>query len=42
LPPNIQYNVSELVEDTSTEEEKDEGWDIADYILRIWRERYYE
>jgi len=39
LPKNIHYNVSELVEGKSTEEEKDEGWDVADYILRIYLNR---
>ncbi len=39
LPTNIQYLISDLVEKKATVEEKREGWDIADYILRIWRER---
>ncbi len=39
LPKNIQYHMSELVEEKSTEKEKEEGWDIADYILRIYLER---
>ncbi|MCC8358378.1 DUF6371 domain-containing protein [Salinimicrobium sediminilitoris] len=36
LPKNIQYLISDLVEKKATSEEKQEGWDIADYILRIW------
>jgi len=39
LPPNIHYHISELVEEKSSEEEKDEGWDIADYILKIYLSR---
>ncbi len=39
LPPNIQYLISDLVEKKSTAEEKRDGWDIADYILRIWTSR---
>ena len=39
LPTNIQYLISDLVEKKATAEEKNEGWDIADYILRIWREK---
>src|SRR5690606_13827994 len=40
LPKNIHYHMSELVEEKSTDEEKEEGWDIADYILRIYLERH--
>jgi hypothetical protein len=36
LPKNIQFHMSELVEEKSSAEEKDEGWDIADYILKIY------
>ena len=39
LPPNVFYSISELVEEKSTAEEKDEGWDIADYILKIYLNR---
>lgn len=39
LPNNIEYFISDLVENKATAEEKREGWDIADYILRIWREK---
>ena len=39
LPPNVFYSISELVEEKSTAEEKDEGWDIADYILKIYLSR---
>lgn len=39
LPSNIQYMISDLVEKKATSEEKREGWDVADYILRIWKER---
>jgi len=42
LPKNIQYHMSELVEEKSTEKEKEEGWDIADYILRIYLDRQKE
>lgn len=42
LPKNIQYHISELVEEKSTAEEKDSGWDIADYILKIYRKRKKE
>jgi len=30
----VFYSISELVEEKSTAEEKDEGWDIVDYILK--------
>lgn len=39
LPKNIQYIISDLVEKKATPEEKREGWDIADYVLRIWEEK---
>jgi hypothetical protein len=39
LPTNVFYSISELVEEKSTSEEKDEGWDIADYILKIYLNR---
>lgn len=39
LPRNVHYMISELVEEKSTGEEKEEGWDIADYILRIYMDR---
>lgn len=39
LPNNIEYFISDLVENKATAEEKREGCDIADYILRIWREK---
>ncbi len=39
LPPNIHYHISELVEEKSSAEEKNDGWDIADYILRIYLNR---
>lgn len=40
LPSNIHYMIFDMVEEKSTEEEKEEGWDIAVYILRIWRGRF--
>ena len=39
LPSDIHYLISDLVEKKASSEEKLEGWDIADYILRIWREK---
>lgn len=39
LPKNIQYHMSELVEEKSTDSEKAEGWDIADYILKVYLDR---
>ena len=39
LPPNVHYSISELVEEKSTDEEKDDGLDIGDYILPIWLSR---
>lgn len=36
LPTNIQYLISDLVENQSTAEEKREGWDIADYLIGIY------
>jgi len=35
----VHYSISELVEEKSTEEEKDDGLDIADYILKIYLSR---
>lgn len=40
LPPNVQYLISDLVEKKSTPDEKREGWDIADYILRIYAKKH--
>lgn len=39
LPKNIKFNISELVEKSATPYEKEDGFDLADYILRIWNER---
>ena len=38
LQSNIKYFISDLVDKKATAEEKNEGWDIAEYyVLRIWR-----
>ena len=39
LPKNIHYQVSDLVEKKSTADEKLQGCDIADYLLRIYLEK---
>lgn len=39
LPATIEYLISDLVERKSTAEEKQEGRDIADYIIEIWRRK---
>lgn len=39
LPTNVHYSISVLVEEKSTAEEKEEGWDIADYLIPIYREK---
>lgn len=39
LPKNIHFMISDLVKNKATDEEKEEGLDIADYILPIWLER---
>lgn len=39
LPKNIHFMISDLVKNKSTDLEKEEGWDIADYILPIWVNR---
>ncbi|WZL88277.1 DUF6371 domain-containing protein [Salinimicrobium sp. 3283s] len=36
LPKNIQYFISDLVEKKATAQEKREGWDVADYIIKIY------
>ncbi len=36
LPKNIQFMISDLVKKKSSKKEKEEGWDIADYIIPIW------
>lgn len=38
LPSNVFYSISDLVEKKSTAEQKQEGWDLADYVLEIWKE----
>lgn len=39
LPKNIHFMISDLVKNKSTDMEKEEGYDIADYILPIWVNR---
>lgn len=39
LPKNIHFMISDLVKNKSTDVEKEEGYDIADYILPIWQSR---
>lgn len=39
LPTNIQYMISELIEKNSTSKEKENGFDLADYIIPIWLKR---
>lgn len=39
LPNNIHFMISDLVENKSSDKEKEEGWDIADYIIPIYLER---
>ncbi|MFV8226892.1 DUF6371 domain-containing protein [Christiangramia aquimixticola] len=37
LPKNIHFMISDLVKKKSSKKEKDEGWDIVDYIIPIWQ-----
>lgn len=39
LPKNIHFMISDLVKNKSSLREKEEGWDIADYIIPIWRDQ---
>lgn len=39
LPATNEYLISDLVERKATAEEKQEGLDIADYIIEIWRRK---
>ena len=39
LPKNIHFMISDLVKNKSSKKEKEEGWDIADYIIPIWLEK---
>jgi hypothetical protein len=39
LPKDIHFMISDLVENKSSDSEKEDGWDIADYIIPIYLER---
>ena len=39
LPKNIHFMISDLVRNKASELEKEEGWDIADFIIPIWKDR---